>query len=37
MSDRTYPLTARVEIGADTLTGCAAPASVIAAQGGAVG
>ena len=32
MSDRTYPLTAKVEIGDDTLTGCAAPASMLTAQ-----
>lgn len=32
MSDRTYPLTARVEIGGDELTGCAAPASMLTAQ-----
>ena len=32
MSDRTYPLTAQVEIGDDTLTGCAAPASMLTAQ-----
>ncbi|GAW41740.1 hypothetical protein SH203_02149 [Brevundimonas sp. SH203] len=32
MSDRTYPLTARVEIGDDTLTGCAAPAAMLTAQ-----
>jgi uncharacterized membrane protein len=29
MSDRTYPLTARVEIGDDTLSGCAASASAL--------
>lgn len=33
MSDRTYPLTARVEIGADTLTGCAASVSAIMSAG----
>ncbi|WP_312599513.1 hypothetical protein [Brevundimonas sp.] len=33
MSDRTYPLTARVEIGADTLTGCAASSSAIMSAG----
>jgi len=32
MSDRTYPLTAKVEIGDDTLTGCAAPASMLTTQ-----
>ena len=32
MSDRTYPLTARVEIGDDTLTGCAASKSAIMVQ-----
>ena len=32
VSDRTYPLTARVEIGADTLTGCAAPAALLTAR-----
>lgn len=32
MSDRTYPLTARVEIGADTLSGCAAPAATLTTQ-----
>jgi len=32
MSDRTYPLTAKVEIGSDELTGCAAPASMLTAQ-----
>ena len=31
MSDRTYPLTARVEIGDQTLNGCAASASALAA------
>ena len=31
MSDRTYPLTARVEIGDDTLSGCAASASALKA------
>ena len=30
MSDRTYPLTARVEIGDDTLNGCADAASALA-------
>lgn len=29
MSDRTYPLTAKVEIGGDTLTGCAASSAAI--------
>lgn len=29
MSDRTYPLTARVEIGDDTLSGCAASAAAL--------
>ena len=29
MSDRTYPLTARVELGADTFSGCAAPTAMI--------
>lgn len=32
MSDRVYPLTARVEIGDDTLTGCAASKSAIMVQ-----
>ena len=32
MSDRTYPLTARVEIGQDTLSGCADAASALTAQ-----
>lgn len=32
MSDRTYPLTAKVEIGDDELTGCAAPASMLTTQ-----
>lgn len=32
MSDRVYPLTARVEIGDDTLTGCAAAKSAILVQ-----
>lgn len=31
MSDRTYPLTARVQIGDQTLTGCAASASALTA------
>ena len=29
MSDRTYPLTARVEIGGETLNGCAATAAAL--------
>lgn len=29
MSDRSYPLTARVEVGSETLNGCAAPQSFI--------
>lgn len=29
MSDRTYPLTARVEIGDETLNGCAAPVAFL--------
>ncbi|WP_122468506.1 hypothetical protein [Brevundimonas lutea] len=29
MSDRAYPLTAQVEVGAETLNGCAAPQSTI--------
>ena len=33
MSDRTYPLTARVEIGAETLTGCAAAVAAIEKAG----
>jgi uncharacterized membrane protein len=33
MSDRTYPLTAKVEIGAESLTGCAASAAAIAKAG----
>ncbi|GAA0209062.1 putative membrane protein [Brevundimonas nasdae] len=33
MSDRVYPLTARVEIGNDTLTGCAASTSAIMGAG----
>lgn len=32
MSDRVYPLTARVEIGQDTLSGCAASTAWLAAQ-----
>lgn len=32
MSDRTYPLTAQVQRGADRLTGCAAPKAMLAAQ-----
>jgi len=33
MSDRTYPLTARVEIGGETLTGCAASSAAIETAG----
>lgn len=33
MSDRTYPLTAKVEIGGDNLTGCAASTAAIARSG----
>ncbi len=33
MSDRTYPLTARVEIGGETLTGCAAAVAAIEKAG----
>ena len=33
MSDRTYPLTARVEIGDQTLNGCAASTAAIMAGG----
>lgn len=33
MSDRTYPLTAKVEIGGESLTGCAASSAAIAAAG----
>lgn len=33
MSDRTYPLTAKVEIGGERLTGCAASSAAIAAAG----
>lgn len=33
MSDRTYPLTARVEIGGEKLTGCAASSAAIAKAG----
>ncbi len=33
MSDRVYPLTARVQLGADTLNGCAASASALMAAG----
>lgn len=33
MSDRTYPLAARVEIGGETLTGCAASAAAIMSVG----
>ena len=33
MSDRTYPLTARVEVGSETLNGCAAPQSFIDTTG----
>ena len=33
MSDRTYPLTAKVEIGDETLTGCAASTAAIARAG----
>ena len=33
MSDRTYPLTARVEIGDETLTGCAAATAAIERAG----
>ena len=33
MSDRTYPLTARVEIGTETLTGCAAAVAAIEKAG----
>lgn len=33
MSDRTYPLTARVEIGAESLNGCAATPSFIQTTG----
>ena len=33
MSDRTYPLTAKVEIGGETLTGCAAAATAIERAG----
>ncbi len=33
MSDRTYPLAARVEIGGETLTGCAAASVAIARVG----
>ncbi|MBB5740153.1 COG3650 family protein [Brevundimonas aurantiaca] len=32
MSDRTYPLTAKVEIGDDTLTGCAASVAALATR-----
>lgn len=32
MSDRTYPLTAKVEIGDDELAGCAAPESMLTTQ-----
>lgn len=39
MSDRTYPLTARVQIGQDTLNGCAASTAAIlrASESGPVG
>lgn len=33
MSDRTYPLTARVEVGAETLNGCAASPAFIETTG----
>ncbi|MGO4409414.1 MULTISPECIES: COG3650 family protein [unclassified Brevundimonas] len=33
MSDRTYPLTAKVEIGGETLTGCAASSAAIEKAG----
>ena len=33
MSDRTYPLTARVEVGGETLNGCAATVSAIMSAG----
>ena len=33
MSDRTYPLTAKVEIGGETLTGCAAAVAAIEKAG----
>ena len=33
MSDRTYPLTARVEVGEETLNGCAATPRAIATSG----
>ncbi|WP_427790714.1 COG3650 family protein [Brevundimonas diminuta] len=33
MSDRTYPLTAKVEIGGETLTGCAAATAAIERAG----
>ena len=33
MSDRTYPLTAKVEIGDETLTGCAAATAAIERAG----
>lgn len=33
MSDRTYPLTAKVEIGTETLTGCAAAVAAIEKAG----
>lgn len=32
MSDRTYPLTARVELGEETLNGCAAPTAAVTAR-----
>ncbi|WP_309628633.1 hypothetical protein [Brevundimonas sp.] len=32
MSDRLYPLTARVELGAETLNGCAAPVAFLNSQ-----
>ncbi|QBX37064.1 hypothetical protein E4M02_03445 [Brevundimonas sp. S30B] len=39
MSDRTYPLTARIEVGQETLNGCAAATAAVlrAAESGAVG
>ena len=33
MSDRTYPLTAKVEIGGESLTGCAAASAAIEKAG----
>ena len=33
MSDRTYPLTAKVEIGTESLTGCAASGAAIERAG----